>query len=221
VGLRWRSVNWKRVLESSRARRLFVVLVIFWGLMGILAEVEAARVWLERFTEERVKPALEAIDPWFVVSRVWDYTGPIRRCDVTDTLIATSKGSKECDEPGLVLRGIRLPGALWHAAGDVKTHGWPAVVSALLSLFLGVSAILDSRRWRDPSLPSWHPLNFVLATFFVLIIAAGSAWLLKELFLRLSSMFGWVVALTGIYSAQILYLNVAYHAVRTWFEATA
>jgi hypothetical protein len=216
-----KSINWKRVLESSRVRRLLLVLAVFWGLMGILAEVEVTRAWLENFTTTRVEPTLAAIDPWFIVTRVWDYTGPIRHCDTTDMLIARSKGSRECDDPGLVLRAMKLPGALWRAAGDVKTRGWPAVVSAVLSLVLGVSAVLDSKQWRDPSLPWWHPLNLVLATFVILVLAGVSAWLLKEVFLKLSSAFGWIVALTGVYSTQIIYLNVAYHAVKTWLEASA
>ena len=193
-----------------------MALVALWGLMAFLAHSERTRAQLEGFAAARVKPALDAIDPWFVLGHVWEYTGP--GCDTLDELAAIQTGSHRCDD-SLMMRGLKLPVALWHTArdvrGDVAARGWPAAVPAALSLLVGatvvVPGVLNESAW-------WHPLTWIYGIFLGLIVAGAFVWILKVVFAGLLAALGWVVALTGLYSAQIVAIDVVYNAVMTWFH---
>lgn len=78
-------------------------------------------------------------------------------------------------------------------------------------MLVGVTALTPSG--GDPW-PWWSPFTYLQ----VLALAGGFAWLLKFVFVELFYLFGWYVALTGLYSTQIIALGVVWEGVEAWFH---
>lgn len=169
-------------LESRRVRIVLLSLAVFWGaVLGPLVHHPDRVRSFQSFVETRLKPGVAAIDPWII------WNGVMNRVFVC---VPTPKGPEPMRCPDLAQALVRLPGALWQAALDVRHVGWPAAIPALVSLAVALGVFRGA---------IWNPASFGLALF----VAAVCTIMVRALLFWMTDLLGAVLGVIVTGSAAI------------------